>query len=300
MITPQQNSIHVPPGHEVFVFSPVSESHIVQTNSGAWLIDLGSVFVDTLTSLLPLFEKAKTLAERDRNSSFIWILQESYLAQLPKLKTLYSCFENMLCQMKDTHSHSVVFPLSVPERFSFMQELLELGIGVHFSGPDQACFVEVTGPSDIVAGMPGRAFLGLETPLSDLMSKFQSEGKDKFYNLFVKQFIASQVGVIVSEGRGLGNTQDSQGRSLVLVFADPDAFQINFGHAFNAEMSGQDVLHLVAQNSQCHGVLVNHAQTETSTIIERERIEDLLLHLGESENDISTPNKEKKPWWKFW
>ena len=119
--------------------------------------------------------------------------------------------------------------------------------------------------------------IALPTPLSDLIEDihFNSRTQDSFAD-FLKAFRCAVVGVMalgIPPGTvgdfistpehpptSLGSSPDSEGRGMVLAFADPDAFVQTFGAVFNAKMSGEAVLQTVVFNPACYGLRVNSAK----------------------------------------
>ena len=145
-----------------------------------------------------------------------------------------------------------------------------------------------------------------DAPLSTLMAQSLSRlDDDDTYYQFVVAFSRSVVGVVASgvpagvTGRvkstgecplSLGRSVTSDGRSVILTFADPMVFSQRYGQRFNASMDGIDVLSTVEANPDCEGVQVNSALSETSMIITKEMA---LATLKET-------TAIHKPWWKFW
>ena len=151
-----------------------------------------------------------------------------------------------------------------------------------------------------------------ETPLSDLMERFDEDQTDDNFAQFVQAFRHSTVGVVVGgvpEGSSgqvtstdehplmLGSTEFGDGQARVLAFADPHAFAKRFGAQFNAGITGEAVFHTVLSNPDCHGVLVNNAKAEKSILIRREYIESAVQHAPLS-ND--THEQRRRPRWQFW
>ena len=144
------------------------------------------------------------------------------------------------------------------------------------------------------------------TPLSDLITEcLRLPRAQQPFGILVEQFAHAKVCVIAiglpadAEGDvqstrakpiSLGLTKHG-GITRILTFADPEAFAAKFGRSFSGEMLGADVYRTVAANTACHGILVNSATEEMSIIIDRAAA---LAYLD------AEPDRERKPWWKFW
>ena len=124
-----------------------------------------------------------------------------------------------------------------------------------------------------------------KTPLSDLIDGYEAAGTEESYSSFLDAFRSAKVGVMAfgapsgtaSDFKSskevplrVGLSEDGEGRSVVLAFADPRAFIQNFGMQCNAEMMGEDVLRTVLESPNCYGVRVNNAKSEHSVLIPRE------------------------------
>lgn len=123
-----------------------------------------------------------------------------------------------------------------------------------------------------------------QTPLSDL---FAPDKPLADADTLIEAFRHAEVGVFANgapagttgeatstaaQPLGLRNTVSPDGRSMILVFADPNAFAENFGPQFNATMRGEDVFRVVAANLECDGIRLNSATHEVSLILERSYI----------------------------
>jgi hypothetical protein len=64
----------------------------------------------------------------------------------------------IVAESKGKVGHCAVFAKEAAERTDVMAALKQLGVGVHYSAPDGACFVEVHRPEGIIVGMPGKRF----------------------------------------------------------------------------------------------------------------------------------------------
>lgn len=295
--------VRVPAGHEVRVYRPSPTAYLKHTESGIYLVDLGASATDEL-----IFERVQQQLARFQDIHVVWILQETYLYQLADSTNLLHHFQHLLDQLGPSIVHIVVFPVRVPERFAFMQALNDLGVQVYFAGQDNACFVEVKRPQDVIGRMPGRQFLGRHAPLSKLLHEYIHTGEVILYEDFLNAFVEASVGVLVIHAQagnapGLGSSVDPKGRRVLLVFADPDAFQLKYGARFNAEVNGASVLQTLMADPDCHGIQINSAQAETSLIIERVDAEKLLQSSTAKDAQTSlkvTTAKLQKRWWQIW
>ncbi len=295
--------VRVPPGHEVRVYRPLPTAYLKHTESGIYLVDLGASATDAL-----IFERVQQQLAQFQNIHVVWILQETYLDQLSDTTKLLHHFQHLLIQFGPSIMHAVVFPVRVPERFAFMQALNDLGVQVYFAAQDYACFVEVKRPQDVIGRMPGRQFLGRHAPLSELLHEYINTGAANSYQDFLDAFVGAPLGVTATQEQignasGLASSIDPQGRRVLLVFADPDAFQLRYGANFNAEVTGADVLQTLMANPDCHGIQINSAQAEVSLIIERIDAMKLLQQSATKETQASlkgTTAKTQKRWWQIW
>ena len=297
----------VPAGHEVRIYRPTATAYVLQSKAGPYIVDLGASVTDGL-----IFEQVQQRLNNTRNAHLIWILQESYLYQLSSTNELLAYFKQLTSRLGTNVTHAAVFPLKVLERFGFMQSLKALGINIYFAGADYACIVELKRPDDIIIGMAGRPFLGDEAPLSQLLETFATTGAPASYQKFLAAFRQAPLGVVATPKRStngepsLGCSVDAQGRSRLLTFADPDAFQINYGDKFNAEMIGEDVLRTLDVHTDCVGIQVNSATDEVSLTIQRADALNLLKQqlpnknrLQEQMQQPDAPTPSRKAWWRF-
>ena len=148
-----------------------------------------------------------------------------------------------------------------------------------------------------------------DTPLSDLTEVHANARDDRSYKHFLDCFCIASVGVRATGAPtdvsgaftsssehpvSVGLSTDSEGRSLILAFADPLAFSRNFGTPFNAEMTGNTLFKAVLHNMKCEGIRVNSAKAEISMFISRT---SAVEKLGVASPPTATKNK---PWWKRW
>ena len=155
--------------------------------------------------------------------------------------------------------------------------------------------------------LKGGAMPRNEMPLSELMDL--AVDSDESYFEFLQEFRRSNLGVIAQgspAGKAgpvqstaenpisLGSTEDTEGRSVLLAFADPPAFAQRFGMQFNAAISGEALLQTALSSPSCHGIRVNSAKRELSLIIDRKTVQRLLR------GGAAPAQGSRKPWWKFW
>ena len=145
----------VPEGHRVNVFGPSPDPFLARTDSGVWMLELGDGrnFTEALDSL-------EHFVSTTTQQSVIWIVQAELLEQLTDPGGFVKRVSSVMDRSRGTTRHCAVFVTRASERTDVMRAFKELGLGVHYSAPDGACFVEVHRPDGIVVGMPGPAFDG--------------------------------------------------------------------------------------------------------------------------------------------
>lgn len=141
----------VPPGHQVVVVHPSPAPHFSPLKSGYHVADLGYS-----GDFAPVLARAESLVHQEGRHAIVWILQTSLLQQTEVLDSLLA----FLAKLRQEGIHYVaVFPHADASYREQVTRLRGIGIGVHASAPDGACFVEVHRPDgSIVIGMPGPAF----------------------------------------------------------------------------------------------------------------------------------------------
>lgn len=121
-----------------------------------------------------------------------------------------------------------------------------------------------------------------QTPLSDLLERYFATPNEAAAASLVAGFRSSRVGVVVGDGSAglpadrsmsVGLSFDREGRSFVLVFADPLVFRERFGPRFNGVMAGEDVVEIMHLREDCFGIRINSAKSNISVTIPRAVIE---------------------------
>jgi hypothetical protein len=146
------------------------------------------------------------------------------------------------------------------------------------------------------------------TPLSNVITRYVANPRERFFEEFVDAFMEASVGVVAiglppgphtayivgkNEKIGLGNHVLPDGRKTVLAFADPVAFQQRYGGPMNAMMVGAVIMNVALANPTCQGICINSAASEHRVVIGRSTIES---RLGLFPTNPATD----RPWWKFW
>jgi hypothetical protein len=156
------------------------------------------------------------------------------------------------------------------------------------------------------------------TPLSDLIQSFHEARGGEDFEAMLALFLTSQIGIhavnvpqglqgqtVISKGEGIGlaNTTHGDGKKRIVAFADPQEFIKRFGAKCNGEMLGGELIKVALHNTDCHGVLLNSARSEISTLLSRSVLEGLLepsARETETQGNPVSSNLNGKKWWKFW
>jgi hypothetical protein len=147
------DEVVVPEGHKVVVFRPAAKPFLARAQSGLWILNFGDGSdCDRALDAIDEF-----VARADKQS-VIWILQADFFKSLRDLDGFLERVRTVVTRSRGTVGHCAVFATEASRRTDVMQAFGQLGLGVHYSAPDGACFVEVHRPDGIVVGMPGRAF----------------------------------------------------------------------------------------------------------------------------------------------
>jgi hypothetical protein len=144
----------VPEGHKVVVFHPSPTPFLARAQSGFWILNLGDGG-DTTQALRACDDLVAKLA---RGQSVIWILQAEFLSSVQDLDGFLVRVRAVIDRLRGAVGHNAVFATDASRRTDVMRAFRQIGLGVHYSAPDGACFVEVHRPDGIVVGMPGPAF----------------------------------------------------------------------------------------------------------------------------------------------
>lgn len=142
--------VTVPPGHKVVVVHPVLSPSIGRGESGVVIVDLGAG-----SDFEPVASAAGRFVVAAQQAAMIWILQEALLARVADWNQVVARLEQVVCQPGSGVAHCVVLGHEAARRLDLIQRLKDLGMDVHGSDDDGACFVEVHRPDGIVVGMPG-------------------------------------------------------------------------------------------------------------------------------------------------
>jgi hypothetical protein len=122
------------------------------------------------------------------------------------------------------------------------------------------------------------------------MSEYAETRTPESYERFLASFRGSTVGFVAvgtpasdsrdrfvaDGGLGAGRTTHGDGRPRILAYADPEVALRNFGPRFNAGLSGEVLLQMAANDSDCDGILVNSATSEISLVIDKPTAQSLL------------------------
>ena len=147
------DTIVVPEGHKVIVIGPSSRPFLARADSGWFVLNFGDG-KDLVTAL----ESIEDAVERRDKLNVIWILQREFLDALQDLKSFLARVGAIVSASHGRIGHVAVFATKAADRVEIMNSFRQLGLGVHYSAPDGACFVEVHRPDGIVVGMAGKAF----------------------------------------------------------------------------------------------------------------------------------------------
>lgn len=150
-----EDEVVVPEGHKVVVYGPSPEPFLTRAQSGVWILNFGDG--SDLSRALDAVDEFVSSADRQ---SVIWILQLEFLNSLQDLDRFLDRVRAVITNSHGTVRHSAVFATEASQRTDVMGAFRQLGLGVHHSAPDGACFIEVHRPNGIVVGMAGQAFDG--------------------------------------------------------------------------------------------------------------------------------------------
>jgi hypothetical protein len=147
------DKVIVPEGHKVVVIGPSAKPFLARTESGAWILNFGDG-----KDLVRALDAVEDFVEKANKQSIIWILQAEFLDSLRDVDGFLARIRAVVTTSRGKVGHCAVFAAKAAQRTDIMLAFSQLGLGVHYSAPDGACFVEVHRPDGIVVGMPGKAF----------------------------------------------------------------------------------------------------------------------------------------------
>ena len=147
-----EDEVVVPEGHKVVVFGPSPKPFLKRAESGVWILNFGDG--TDLNGALNAVDEFVRSADQE---NVIWILQAEFLNSLTDLDRFVERVRSVTANSRGTVGHCAVFATEASRRTDVMQAFKQLGLGVHYSAPDGACFVEVHRPDGIVIGMAGQA-----------------------------------------------------------------------------------------------------------------------------------------------
>lgn len=146
------------------------------------------------------------------------------------------------------------------------------------------------------------------TPLSDKISDLIDKSSIELVESLTSLFMASQVGVVFKnlpdhehgesyvisreDNITCSMVSDLDGKPMIKVCADPDAFEKTYNAGINALMTGNEVLTMLLKVPEANGVLICSASSFNSFPIYREKAMDLL--------SCDKKHESKRPWWKIW
>jgi hypothetical protein len=143
--------VTVPPGHKVVVVHPATFPGVARTESGCVIAQLAA---DVSSDVA--FDSVEQLAASGQQAAVIWILQDALLSRLDDQNELIARLRSVVNWPGSQVQHVAVLVCEAANRRGLADELKALGIGVHSSAADGACFVEVHRPDgSIFVGMPG-------------------------------------------------------------------------------------------------------------------------------------------------
>jgi hypothetical protein len=148
-------TVVVPEGHKVVVFGPSPQPFLARAESGWLILNFGDG-----KDLVKALESIEGIVAGTEKLNVVWILQSEFLEALLDLKSFLARVGAVVVASKGRMGHVAVFATEAAKRVDIMNCFRQLGLGVHYSDPDGACFVEVHRPDGIVVGMPGKAFDG--------------------------------------------------------------------------------------------------------------------------------------------
>jgi hypothetical protein len=147
----ENGKLQIPEGHKVVIIGPSPKPFLAQAESGTWILNFGDG--QDLTGALDAVED---FVGRVEKQYVVWILQAEFLDALKDVDGFLARIRAIAALSRDKVGHCAVFAKEAGRRTDIMVSLRQIGLAVHFSAPDGACFVEVHRPDGIVVGMPGK------------------------------------------------------------------------------------------------------------------------------------------------
>lgn len=142
-----EESVVVPPDHKVITYSASPEPSLFRSESGYWILQCGDGR-DPRWAI----ESVERFAATADGVNVIWIIDVRFLQSIESADFARRAAV-VAERSRPRMGHTAVFSRECdPE---VMGALQDAGFGVHLTGPDDLCFVEVHRPDGIVAGMPG-------------------------------------------------------------------------------------------------------------------------------------------------
>jgi hypothetical protein len=137
----------------VVVIGPAPKPFLARAQSGIWILNFGDG-----SDLARALDAVGEFVGRATKQSVIWIIQAEFLAAVSDIDGFLARVRAIVAESADKVGHAAVFVKGAAERIDVMAAFKQIGMGVHHSAPDGACFVEVHRPDGIVVGMPGKPF----------------------------------------------------------------------------------------------------------------------------------------------
>jgi hypothetical protein len=148
-----KGDIKIPEGHKVVVIGPSPKPFLARAQSGVWILNFGDG-----TDLTRALDDVDAFVGKAGQHNIVWIFQAEFLAALRDVDGFLARVSAIAAASRGKVGHTAVFANEAARHTAIMAAFRQIGLGVHYSAPDGACFVEVHRPDGIVVGMPGKAF----------------------------------------------------------------------------------------------------------------------------------------------
>jgi len=148
-----KDEIEVPEGQKVVVIGPSPRPFLARAESGTWILNFGDG-----KDLTHALDAVEDLVAGPHGGSVIWLFQGEFLSALSDVDGFLARVRAIIAASHDKVEHFAVFAKEAGLHTEVMASLKQIGLGVYYSAPDGACFVEVYRPDGIVVGLPGRSF----------------------------------------------------------------------------------------------------------------------------------------------